>query len=122
MLKKHNIRGRDGGELHREHLIIGGHPCRQNDLVPQGTDITDVLATYYVPSASDLDDDTVGAKGIVPVLEVEAEVRTVNSVFKEDIADRAIYNVIDGCALYKRPSGQSHRRANIDKYRPSGRY
>jgi hypothetical protein len=75
-----------------------------------------------MPSASDLDDDTIGAKGIVPVLEVEAEVRTINSVFKKDIADGAIYNVIDGCALYKRLSGQSHRQANINKYRPSGRY
>jgi hypothetical protein len=41
----------------------------------------------------------------VAVLEVEAE-GEVGGVLKEDFADGAVDDVVDGRGLYKRPSGQ----------------
>jgi|SRR5947209_13073275 hypothetical protein len=104
MLKKHDILGRDDGELHRKHLATGGHPSRRNDLVP-GDDVLDGLTTHQVRGAFDLDDGFVGADGMVAVLEVEAE-GEVGGVLKEDFADGAVDDVVDGRGLYKRPSGQ----------------
>jgi len=46
MLKKHDIRGRDDGELHQEHLVTKGHPGRRNDLVPKGEDVINGLTIY----------------------------------------------------------------------------
>jgi hypothetical protein len=104
MLNKHDILGRDDGELHREHLATGGHPSRRNDLVPEGDDVLDGLTTHQVRGAFDLDYGFVGT-GMVAVLEVEAE-GEVGGVLEEDFADGANDDVVDGRGLYTRPSGQ----------------
>jgi len=51
-----------------------------------------------VGGAFDLDDGFIGADGMVAVLEVEAE-GEVSSVLKEDIADGAVDDVVDGRGL-----------------------
>jgi hypothetical protein len=109
MLKKHDIRGRDNGELHREHLATGGHPGRRNDLVPEGDDVLDGLTIHQVRGAFDLDDGLVGADGVVAVMEVEAE-GEMSGVLEEDVADGAVDDVVDGRGLYKRPNDQRRRR------------
>jgi len=108
MLKKHNIPGRDDGELHREHLATRGHLGSGNDLVPKGDDVLDGLTIHQVRGAFDLDDGLVSADGVVAVLEVEAE-GEMGGVLKEDIADWAVDNVIDRWGLYKRLSSQRRR-------------
>jgi hypothetical protein len=62
-----------------------------------------------VRGAFDLDNGLVGADGMVTVKEVEAE-GEVGGVLEEDVADRAVDDVVDGRGLYKRPSGQRRRR------------
>ena len=109
MLKKHDIRGRDDGELHWEHLATGGHPGRRNDLVPEVGDVLDSLTIHQVRSAFHLDDGLVGADGVVAVLEVEAE-GEIGGVLEEDAANGAVDDVIEGRGLYKRPSGQRRRQ------------
>ena len=106
MLKKHDILGRDDGELHRERLAPGGHPSRRNDLVPEGDDVLNGLTTHQVRGASDLDYGFAGADGMVAVLEVEAE-GEVGGVLEEDFADRAVDAVVGRQGLYTRSSGQS---------------
>ena len=98
MLKKHDIRCRDDGELHREHLATGGHPGRRNDLVPERDDVLDSLTIHQVRGAFDFDHGFVGADGVVAVLEVEA-VGDVGTVLEEDIADGAVDDVVDGRGL-----------------------
>jgi hypothetical protein len=62
-----------------------------------------------VRGAFHLDDGLVGADGVVAVLEVEAE-GEISCMLKEDVADGAVYNVLDRQGLYKRLSGQCWRR------------
>jgi hypothetical protein len=102
-------------------LATGCHPGRQNDLVPQGSDVLDGLTIHQVRGAFHLDDGLVGADGVVAVLEVEAE-GDIGRMLEEDIADGAVNDVVDGRALYKRPSGQRPDGVNMNKYKPGGRY
>jgi hypothetical protein len=104
MLKKHNIQGRDDGKLHWEHLATRGHLDRGNDLIPEGDNVLDGLIIHQVHSAFDLDDGLVDANSVVVVKEVEA-VGEVGGMLEEDVADRAVDDVVDGWGLYKRPSG-----------------
>jgi hypothetical protein len=98
MLKKHDIRGRDNGELHRKHVTIRGHPGRWNDLIPEGDDVLNGLTIHQVRGAFNFDHSFVGADGVVVVLEVEA-VGDIGTVLKEDIANRAVDDVVHGRVL-----------------------
>jgi hypothetical protein len=100
MLKKHNVRGRDDGELHREHLTTGGHPGSRDDLVPERGDVLDGLIIHQVCGAFDLDDGLVCADGVMAVLEVEAECK-MGSVLEKDVANGAVNDVIDKWGLNK---------------------
>jgi hypothetical protein len=62
-----------------------------------------------VRGAFHLNNSLAGANSIVAVLEVKAE-DDISHILKEDVADRAIYNILDRRGLYKRPSGQCQRR------------
>src|ERR1700730_6895569 len=93
MLKEHNIPSRDNSELHQKHLATGGHLGGQNNLVPKGDNVLDGLIIYQVCSSFDFDNSLVGADSVVAVREVEAE-SEVGSVLEEDIADRAVDNVV----------------------------
>jgi len=89
MQKKHYIRGREDGELYWEHLTIGGHPGRRNDLVPEGYNVLDSLTIHQVRSAFSFDNRFVSADGVVAVLEVEADGH-VGIVLEEDITDGTV--------------------------------
>jgi hypothetical protein len=62
-----------------------------------------------VRGAFHLDNGLVGANGVVAVLEIKAE-DEISRMLKEDVADKAVYNVLDRQGLYKRLSGQCQRR------------
>jgi len=87
-------RGRDDGELHREHLTTGGHPGSRDDLVPERGDVLDGLIIHQVCGAFDLDDGLVCADGVMAVLEVEAESK-MGSVLEKDVTNGAVNDVID---------------------------
>lgn len=82
-----------------------GHPSCRNDLVSKGGHILYRLIIHQVRGASNLDDDLVGADGVVEVLKVEA-VGEIGVVLEDIEAGSLILSSMDrACRIVRVRSG-----------------